>query len=153
MSNWTAPLWTLLGVVVGTVLQHIFWKLQYSEISHSMERRERRREQTIAAERIQSVSNQAIDLASSPFSGPQINQTEVTTQTLVELLRLQRELRAITASSGELFSDQRHQQLETFRSKLAQIVLRNPQEQVLDSLRTELTNLCGDLRKDIPRSP
>ena len=156
MSAWIGLLGTLLGTVVGTVLgavlQYTFWKRQYREISHTMERRERQRERHSAAERIQNLATQTIELASSPFSGPHISQTEVTTQTYIELLKLQRELRAVTASIGGLFSDQRHQQLENFQNKLSQNALRNPSPQLLDSLRTDLKNLYDDLRKDITRS-
>jgi hypothetical protein len=144
-------IWTLLGVVVGGVLQHVFWRIQRREMSRVMEQRDRQREQNLTAERIQSLGTQTIELASSPFSGPHISHTEVTTQTYVELLRLQREFRAIIRSSGELFSDQRHQQLENFRSRLSQVALRNPPQQEVDSLCTELKNLYSDLRKEISK--
>jgi hypothetical protein len=152
MSGWTV-VWTLLGVVVGAVLstflQHYFWRLQHREMSRALEQRERRREQNLTGERIQSLGTQTLELASTPFAGPNISQTEVATQTYVELLRLQRELGAITASIGELFSDQRHQQLENFRRKVSLVALRNPPQHEVDSLRTELKNLYSDLRKEI----
>ena len=52
-------------------------KGQYREIPQTIERRERRREQNIVAERIKSLSAQTLELASSPLSGPHISQTEV----------------------------------------------------------------------------
>jgi hypothetical protein len=143
----------LSGVVVGAFAtsgaEHLFWRVQHREILRLSDRQERRREQALAAERLQQVGSQTIDLAVVPLNGPRIEQAQVSTQTYIELLRLHRELRSVTATIRELFSDGRKEQLNNFQHRLSASILKDLPQQVADNLRSELERLYRDLREEM----
>jgi hypothetical protein len=144
------------GVVVGafatSLCEHLFWRVQHREMLSLSQRQERHRAQAAAAERLQQLGRQTIDLTTDLISGPHIDKTRVTTEAYIELLRLQRELRSVSASIRELFPDQRQQQLTNFSTRLSQITLRTVSPQAVDALRIELEHLCSDLRTDMSKS-
>jgi hypothetical protein len=142
----------LMGAFATGLCQHLFWRVQHREMLTLSERQERRRAQAVTAERLQQLGSQTIDLATDPVSGPNIDKTQVTTEAYIELLRLQRELRSVSVSVRELFSDQRHQQLGNFQHRLSQVTLKAVSSQVVEALRIELEQLYSDLRRDMSKS-
>jgi hypothetical protein len=129
------------GAVLSAALQYT--KRQHRQELQSLEEREMRRERRRAVERFREVGVLLIEINRGLVSGPNVNQTEVTTMTLIEIHRLRRELLNATAAVRDAFPDQ-DKRLTPFLRMTEKI---SPES--ANRLRDELDAIVAALRADV----
>lgn len=109
-----------------------------------MEEGERRREHARAVERFRELAALLVEISREPFSGSHIDQTQVTTTTLIESYRLRREFLAAAAAVRDAFPDQ-ESRLSTFQKSITERIPLTPES--AGRLGVELEAIVADLGK------
>ncbi|HXZ82405.1 MAG TPA: hypothetical protein VED84_01485 [Acidimicrobiales bacterium] len=162
MSDWVKTLVSVaFGAVLAAALNYFFWKRQHREEVKSseerdarrerlLEERELRRERARAVERLREVGGLLIEINRAALSGPNINQTEVTTTTYIEIHRLRREVISAVAAVRDVFPADRGDtalRLNLFEGAITEKVPLAPDS--LGNLRSQLDLILDKLRADV----
>jgi hypothetical protein len=138
------------GAVIQAALQHFFWKREHRSVVEREKERERerdekenKRERERVAERFRELGGLVIEISRVGLSGPQIDQTELTTTTLIENYRFRRELLVAIAAVRDVCPNK--ERLSTFQGLIMQRT--NFSEEAADRLRTELHAIADEIEK------
>ena len=147
-------LYALAGVLVGAIasgtVNYGFWKLQHKETLRTSEERERHKQQVQMTDRLQEVADQLIELGGASLSGPHIDQTQLSTATYMELVRLRREFLVVSNLARNAFENEDlTERLRVFQEMVSEAILpgRGQTEAEKKNLRSYLDDLCTRLRR------